>query len=74
LWGKKLGKLEALRQAQLAVLRRYDPRAGGLRGPGERVPAADPEALARAREGRPGEERRLPAFYWAGFVLTGDWR
>lgn len=30
LWGRKLGKLEALRQAQLALLRRYDPEGRRL--------------------------------------------
>jgi CHAT domain-containing protein len=32
LWEKKLGKLEALRQAQLAMIRGYDPQQGRLRG------------------------------------------
>jgi CHAT domain-containing protein len=34
LWERKLGKQEALRQAQLAMLERYDPKAGQLRGAG----------------------------------------
>jgi hypothetical protein len=34
LWEKKLGKLESLRQAQLTMLREYDPKTKRLRGPG----------------------------------------
>ena len=33
LWQKKLSPLESLRQAQLAMLRNYDPQAGRLRAP-----------------------------------------
>ena len=33
LWQKKLSPLESLRQAQLAMLRSYDPQAGRLRAP-----------------------------------------
>jgi CHAT domain-containing protein len=61
---KPLGKLEALRQAQLAML-----REGRKRGPGvERL--VDPEALKRAVP----VAGRIPPFYWAAFVLSGDWR
>jgi CHAT domain-containing protein len=74
LWLKKRGKLEALRQAQLAMLRAGDPQRGILRGAGKRVPI-DPAALARAREVlRAQEHGQLPPFFWAGFVLSGDWR
>ncbi len=64
LWDKNLPKGEALRQAQLAMLRRYDVKAGRLRGP-EEIPI-DPNVPAQAR--------RLAPFYWAAFVLSGDWR
>jgi CHAT domain-containing protein len=74
LWESKLPKLEALRRAQLAMLLHYDAKAGRLRAPGAAVPV-DPAELAAARQklrtsGRPP----LPALYWAGFVLSGDWR
>jgi CHAT domain-containing protein/tetratricopeptide (TPR) repeat protein len=74
LWERKLPKLEALRRAQLAMLLHYDAKAGRLRAPGAAVPV-DPAELAAAREklrtaGRPP----LPPLYWAGFVLSGDWR
>jgi CHAT domain-containing protein len=86
LWGKpKLAKLEALRQAQLAILR--DP---------QRVRRRTERLLAEARKrGVPEEElrgpgrlaldlpdggrieqapRRSPEAWWAAFVLSGDWR
>jgi CHAT domain-containing protein len=74
LWERNLPKLEALRRAQLAMLLRFDAKAGRLRAPGAPVPV-DPAELAAAREklrsaGRPP----LPPLYWAGFVLSGDWR
>ena len=57
LWNKKLSKLEALRQAQLKML-----REGIQRG----VVRDDLPATAKPR--------RLPPYYWAPFVLSGDWR
>jgi CHAT domain-containing protein len=69
LWDKSLGKLEALRQAQLAMLYGYDRGNGKPRGGGEDVPV-DPKALEAARK----QGRTLPPLYWAGFVLSGDWR
>lgn len=57
LWSKKLSRLEALRQAQLNML-----REGIKRG------------LDLAADQPPDQQRRLPPFYWAAFVLSGDWR
>ncbi|HEY7157800.1 MAG TPA: CHAT domain-containing tetratricopeptide repeat protein, partial [Gemmataceae bacterium] len=57
LWGKKLSRVEALRQAQLTML-----REGIKRG------------LDLAAEQPADQQRRLPPFYWAAFVLSGDWR
>jgi CHAT domain-containing protein len=57
LWDRGMGKLEALRQAQLWLM-----REGGRRGVS--VPGADSG----------DEPRSLPPYYWAGFVLSGDWR
>ncbi len=56
---KVISRAEALRQAQLALL-----KEGRKRGLGE------------AEEVGSGEEpsSRLPPFYWAAFVLSGDWR
>jgi CHAT domain-containing protein/Tfp pilus assembly protein PilF len=71
LWQKKLPKREALRQAQLTMLREYDPKAGKLRGPGAEQPV-DPAKLAAAQEA--GGAKSLSPFYWASFVLSGDWK
>ncbi|MCH7727932.1 MAG: CHAT domain-containing protein, partial [Planctomycetes bacterium] len=54
-WGKKMSKLDALREAQLWMLRER-----GSRG----LTDLDQEK----------EIKRLPPFYWAAFVLSGDWR
>ena len=73
LWARKLGKLEALRQAQLAMLRRDDPEGHESRGPGEAV-KVDPNSIEHAqRRPREGGPRVSPAT-WAAFVLSGDWR
>jgi len=53
LWSKKLSKGEALRQAQIAMLR------------GE---------LVRGVEVERESGNRLPPYYWAAFVVSGDWR
>ncbi|MCH7725659.1 MAG: CHAT domain-containing protein [Planctomycetes bacterium] len=55
LWNKEMGKLEALREAQLWMLRER-----GSRG------------LTDLDQDK--EIKRLPPFYWAAFVLSGDWR
>jgi CHAT domain-containing protein len=63
LWDKGLPKLEALRQAQLWLM-----REGGKPG----------SAVARGIQAEGGEsvdnDGRLPPYYWAAFVLSGDWR
>jgi len=74
LWEKRLGKLESLRQAQLAMMRNYDPATGTLRGPSWISKPIEPikPAKTKATASEPG--RPLPPFYWAPFVLSGDWR
>jgi CHAT domain-containing protein len=59
-YGRKLGKLEALRQAQLKLLRDFDPHTGLLRGVGGK------ETITKFGP--------APAFFWAAFTLSGDWR
>ncbi|MCH7725661.1 MAG: CHAT domain-containing protein [Planctomycetes bacterium] len=54
-WEREMGKLEALREAQLWMLRER-----GSRG------------LTDLDQDK--EIKRLPPFYWAAFVLSGDWR
>jgi CHAT domain-containing protein len=61
LWQKKMGKLEALRQAQLSILN--DENLGShVRGPGAgRVPRLDAS-----------ESPRADARLWAAWMLSGD--
>jgi CHAT domain-containing protein len=63
LWEKRLGKLDALRQAQLAMLRRYDPAQRKLIPRG--LQAVEPQSAERPA---------ASCYYWAAFVLSGDWR
>ncbi|MBY0228951.1 MAG: CHAT domain-containing protein, partial [Gemmataceae bacterium] len=64
LWSRKdpVAKAEALRRAQLAMLfgktLEGKPRGAGVK----------PEKLPK------GEGARTPPYYWAAFVLSGDWR
>jgi CHAT domain-containing protein len=87
LWGKgRPSRLEALRQAQLAILR--DP--GRVRRRAERLLAeakrrGAPEGELRGVKGRLATDlpeggrveekpRYSPEAWWAAFVLSGDWR
>jgi CHAT domain-containing protein len=74
LWEKKLGKLESLRQAQLAMVYGYEPKTGKLRA-GFVEQDIDEQAIADARRRLASEKKGpLPPFYWAAFTLSGDWR
>jgi CHAT domain-containing protein len=73
LWEKKLGKLEALRQAQLSVLHGYDRTTGQLRGPDFSRTESLPTGSATKKPASDAHEP-LPPAYWAAFVLSGDWR
>jgi CHAT domain-containing protein/Tfp pilus assembly protein PilF len=57
-WEKNMGVLPALREAQLTMLR--EGRQRGVVRDDESSAAADP--------------KRAPPYYWAAFVLSGDWR
>jgi CHAT domain-containing protein/Tfp pilus assembly protein PilF len=60
LWKRRMSKLEALRQAQLWMLREGASRGMvDVRVPTERLPI---------------EDNRLAPYYWAAFCLSGDWR
>jgi CHAT domain-containing protein/tetratricopeptide (TPR) repeat protein len=63
LWHKGMSKLEALRQAQLTMLTKGRTKTGAKRGP------LEPEDASTA-ESKPASA----PFYWAAFVLSGDWR
>lgn len=58
LWQKKLTRLEALREAQKWMLR--EGRQRGL--------------VLLDEENPPQRDASTPAYFWAGFVLSGDWR
>ena len=58
LWQKDLSTLESLREAQLWMLKEGQHR--GL------VRLDQPKA--------DNEPKRTPPFYWAAFILSGDWR
>jgi len=64
LWAKdRPGRVEAIRAAQLWMLNE------GAADPGlKRGAAFDGPEIAPAKDGR------LPPYYWAAFVLSGDWR
>jgi CHAT domain-containing protein len=64
LWSRKMPKGEAFRQAQLFIL-----REGSAKGIVPRGIVQLNKAVAL-----PPEQRRTPPFYWAAFVLSGDWR
>jgi CHAT domain-containing protein len=72
-WRRRMSKLEALREAQLHLLRDKAVRERMARGQGKTLPV-DAAALARAREETAAHLSRTPPYYWAGFVLSGDWR
>ena len=63
LWDKGLPRGDALRQAQLWLMRKA--RLG-------RAPEGDDRGLDLPEKGKRPE--RLSPHYWAGFVLSGDWR
>ena len=65
LWGKKLSKIDALREAQLSMMRSYDPKAGKLRGVG---------GIRQIEKDAPDASNRLSPFYWGAWILSGDWR
>ncbi len=56
-WTKKLPKAQALREAQIWMLKEAKP----------------PRGLDTGEEETPASKKLLPK-YWAGFVLSGDWR
>ena len=61
LWQHKMSKPEALRMAQLAMLKRYDAKTGELRGLGDKTVKLKTKS------------NRLHPRFWAAFQLSGDW-
>jgi CHAT domain-containing protein len=65
LWQKNMPRAEALRQAQIYMLREGAKNAE-LRGL--------PRGLVPDDDGPSARSTEMPPFYWAAFVLSGDWR
>lgn len=65
LWSGKMSKAEAMRQAQLTLLNRYDLETNDLLPRGLKL--VDKPGTSKA-------DGRLPPYYWAPFVISGDWR
>lgn len=79
LWRRRLPKLEALRQAQLAVLRapeRLPPVRAQMQAEVAKLAAARGRELKAVAATGAGEVTgpRTPPALWAAFVLSGDWR
>jgi CHAT domain-containing protein len=73
LWQKKLSRLEALRQAQLTVLRNpalVQKRQQELAKLGVRGPEDEPAPLPQG--GAPAAAARSHPALWAAFILSGD--
>lgn len=66
LWNKKLGKLEALREAQIWMIRHGGEQVGIRR----EIAARGAKSLEKIEV----NSQHLPPYYWAAFVLSGDWR
>jgi CHAT domain-containing protein len=65
LWEKKQPRLEALRQAQLSMIRELPRQVPARRT----SPSGSQHGTAAG-----GESDWVPPVYWAGFILSGDWR
>jgi len=86
LWEKKLGKLEALREAQLWMREHWGrpPENAATGSDKEEKPTveAEPEDAATSDRGDRGTliaaekpaPQQAPPLFWAGFVLSGEWR
>jgi CHAT domain-containing protein/Tfp pilus assembly protein PilF len=76
LWVKKMAKLEALRQAQITVLknpglvtaRQAELAKRGIGEKAEKLPAGGKASASG------GDEPRSDPSLWAAFVMSGDWR
>ncbi|MBY0227780.1 MAG: CHAT domain-containing protein, partial [Gemmataceae bacterium] len=73
LWEGKKGKLEALRSAQLDVLRRPELVEGRGEALRKEWGASMRGAGLKAKK-LPAGARRSPVAWWGAFALSGDWR
>jgi CHAT domain-containing protein len=74
LWEKKLSKLEALRQAQLRLLREPEELARRTREMSVQLAERGLEFGPPKGRREPVAGRRSPPAVWAAFILTGDMR
>ena len=73
LWDKKMSKIDALREAQLWMLRHPDElNRLGIKG----ATRGKPRKLAnKQKEGDVlNQSDRTDPFFWAAFQLSGDWK
>ena len=73
LWERRLPRIEALRQAQITLLRRHDTRQQRLVRGGEIDRPETPVVAPRKGDVRPPAPMSPPR-YWAAFTLSGEWR
>ena len=73
LWKHGMSRLDSIREAQLTMLNRYDPKTGQVRGLGSQPVKRDLNQ-DNLRSPNPIEKMRLAPRYWAAFQLSGDWR
>jgi CHAT domain-containing protein len=73
LWDRKMSKLEALRSAQISLLHSADVQATGA-GPPGKTRAEQEHAERDSADGKKPVSNPLPPYYWAAFVLSGDWQ
>ncbi len=72
LWEKQMDKIDALREAQLSMLRGYDPKSGKLqRGLDSKSGQVN---LNKKTSSGASTSQRLDPRFWAAFQLSGDWR
>jgi CHAT domain-containing protein len=78
LWDKKLGKVESLREAQLWALRNPREFYGKFTTDEKHTLAVRGQDQQRGLNltdlNQMSSNERTPPFYWAAFVLSGDWR
>jgi CHAT domain-containing protein/Flp pilus assembly protein TadD len=63
LWQKRMTKIDALREAQLWMLHQ------GAQAAGQSTRGLDIDEAQPVVDGK-----ELPPYYWAAFILSGDWR
>jgi CHAT domain-containing protein len=75
-WEKGMSRVEALREAQLRIMREYDPKRGKLRSPEDETEAEESKDEDSEEEKKPREKQtaRQPPYFWAGFQLSGHWK